>query len=572
MSWWNSETPTAPSLSSRNASPSRRAKRRASVRHRPENNGHVIELVDDDSDEDDNDASEKAAAAAKRRRSKQVAARSTLNDHVPPSHAGPSVIDDSPMPSSLNIHPYLDETLFRTRFAAAPVTPASGGTPSSESPTATQPHRHPDTTDRPIRRYDWERSSSLSSLRSDGSSCSSRPLKDSSPTKHGLKSKKSLRDSGDHRQLDMVDQYMRRLEGMGAADELLAFRRVKAEMQLEQSRSSSKKMLQRARSMGNLGHPSKGLGAFTSDLRKTLDEASLPKQPTYNLVRPHQKREIPALWEPLDSRLHRQQQIEKTVAERKIKLALSRAGPPIPSKLTPSQAAIVDDTLHDPHFQVTVGAEQINAASIRRLRPGQWLNDEVVNCYAQLINLRSSKGDPSDRVHCWNSFFYQKLSDQGYVGANLKRWTKRFKLDIFSLHKMLVPINHNNAHWVCAVVDFRRQRIEYYDSMHDSGSRMRVFQNLRDYLKAEHKEKKGTVLNLSGWTDAFNPGSPKQDNVNDCGVFACQTLEMASRGRDLIDSKFEFKQSNMPFFRRLMIVEIASGELAQRPWSRLAGA
>lgn len=504
---------------------------------------------------------------AKRRRSKQVAARSALNDHVLPSNAGSSVMDDHPVSCGFNIHPYLDQTLFRTRFAVAPFAPVPGGAPSGTSTTAIEPHRHPDTTDRPIRRYAWERPSSLSSSKGDVSSRSSRPIKDSSPVKHGFKSKKNLRDSGDQSQLGMVDQYMRRLEGMGADDELIAFQRVKAVMQSQQPRSYSKRTIPRARSMGNLRASSKGLGAFTADMRKTLDEASSPRQPTYNLVRPHQKREIPALWEPLDSPLHRQQQIEKTVAERKIKLALSRAGPPIPNKLTPSQDAIVNDTLHDPHFQVTVGAEQINASSIRRLQPGQWLNDEVVNCYAQLINLRASKGDPNDRVHCWNSFFYQKLSDQGYIGANLKRWTKRFKLDIFSLHKMLVPINHNNAHWVCAVVDFRRKRIEYYDSMQDSGSRIRVFQNLRDYLKAEHKEKKGTALDLSDWTDAFNPGSPKQDNVNDCGVFACQTLEMAARGRDLINSKFEFKQSNMTFFRRLMIVEIASGELAKRPWA-----
>ncbi|CAK9783544.1 unnamed protein product [Cutaneotrichosporon oleaginosum] len=340
--------------------------------------------------------------------------------------------------------------------------------------------------------------------------------------------------------------------------------------------------LHRARSTGQSAGSSKGLGAFTSDMRKTLDEASAPRQSSvgifrmlwlmaqFTLVRPHQKRDIPALWEPLDSPLHRRQQIEKVVTEGKIKIALARAGPPIPSKLAPSQDVIADDTLRDPHFQANVGAEQINATSIRRLRPGQWLNDEVVNCYAQLINARTAKGDHSDRVHCWNSFFYQKLSEQGYVGANLKRWTKRFKLDIFTLHKMLIPINHNNAHWVCAVVDFRRKRIEYYDSMHDSGRRMQVFQNLRDYLKAEHKEKKGTALDLSAWTDAYNPGTPKQDNVNDCGVFACQTLEAAGRGRDLIGSKFEFKQSNMSFFRRLMIVEIASGELAQRPWARPA--
>lgn len=61
--------------------------------------------------------------------------------------------------------------------------------------------------------------------------------------------------------------------------------------------------------------------------------------------------------------------------------------------------------------------------------------------------------------------------------------------------------------------------------------------------------------------------TPRQDNSSDCGVFACQTLEMAARGRDLVAGKFEFNSSNMPFFRRLMIVEIASGQMAQRPWA-----
>jgi hypothetical protein len=62
--------------------------------------------------------------------------------------------------------------------------------------------------------------------------------------------------------------------------------------------------------MGHLGSASKGLGAFTTDMRKTLDEASESRKPTvsflesilltvqYNLVRPIQKRAIPVSWEP----------------------------------------------------------------------------------------------------------------------------------------------------------------------------------------------------------------------------------------------------------------------------------
>lgn len=30
---------------------------------------------------------------------------------------------------------------------------------------------------------------------------------------------------------------------------------------------------------------------------------------------------------------------------------------------------------------------------------------------------------------------------------------------------MIVPMNLGNQHWVCAAINFRRKRIEYYDSL-----------------------------------------------------------------------------------------------------------
>ena len=51
-------------------------------------------------------------------------------------------------------------------------------------------------------------------------------------------------------------------------------------------------------------------------------------------------------------------------------------------------------------------------------------------------------------------------------------------------------------------------------------------------------------------------------------MFACQTMEALARGKDLTTKdQFEFGAGDMPFFRKLMIVEIASGELANRVWS-----
>jgi len=50
-------------------------------------------------------------------------------------------------------------------------------------------------------------------------------------------------------------------------------------------------------------------------------------------------------------------------------------------------------------------------------------------------------------------------------------------------------------------------------------------------------------------------------------VFTCQTLETIARGKDLIPKgAFKFSGRNMPFFRQLMVIEIASGKLSERPW------
>lgn len=91
----------------------------------------------------------------------------------------------------------------------------------------------------------------------------------------------------------------------------------------------------------------------------------------------------------------------------------------------------------------------------------------------ELINARAK--EQGEKVLAMNTFFYQKLSEQGYAKANLKRWTKRMKVDIFSLDKFLVPINIGNMHWTCAVVDFQKKRIEYFDSLPDNGHRKTVF-------------------------------------------------------------------------------------------------
>ncbi|KAG1715794.1 hypothetical protein ID866_1370 [Astraeus odoratus] len=207
-----------------------------------------------------------------------------------------------------------------------------------------------------------------------------------------------------------------------------------------------------------------------------------------------------------------------------------------------------------------IAREQVSDIDLSRLRPSQWLNDEIINFYGAMILSRSETCRQKPRangiahqktldVHYFSTFFWTKLVNEGYERARLAKWTK--KLDIFAKDVVLIPVNHNNSHWTGAAINFRRKRIESYDSM--NLDRQLVFEKLHQYLDLEHRNKKGRPFDFTGWVDYDPEDTPQQENGYDCGVFTCQFMESLSRG----EQPFKFTQRDMAYFRKRMIWEIA---------------
>jgi sentrin-specific protease 1 len=81
--------------------------------------------------------------------------------------------------------------------------------------------------------------------------------------------------------------------------------------------------------------------------------------------------------------------------------------------------------------------EQVSDVDISRLKPGQWLNDEIINFYGAMILARSESnkenaqvngkagGSVSLDVHYFSSFFWAKLTKEGYQQGRLAKWTKK---------------------------------------------------------------------------------------------------------------------------------------------------
>lgn len=179
-----------------------------------------------------------------------------------------------------------------------------------------------------------------------------------------------------------------------------------------------------------------------------------------------------------------------------------------------------------------------------------WLNDEVINFYMELIRDRSEECDHLPKVYSMNTFFVGKLLQMGHSGV--RRWTR--KVDIFNVDIIPVPVHVGGVHWCMAIIHMTNRTIKYYDSMgHPNNA---VLDALEQYLKDESMDKKKKPFDMSDWSFECVRDCPQQRNGSDCGVFSCMFAEFLT-----LNSKVSFDQQHMQYFRRKMVFEIVAGKL-----------
>lgn len=192
----------------------------------------------------------------------------------------------------------------------------------------------------------------------------------------------------------------------------------------------------------------------------------------------------------------------------------------------------------------------ITRKDLQTLSHLNWLNDEVINFYMNLLVERSKRPDlPS--AYTFNTFFFPKLRSAGF--SAVRRWTK--KVDIFSHDILLVPV-HLGVHWCLSVVDFRKRSIFYFDSM--GGKDDEACRTLLKYLKQESEDKRGVQFDTSDWILHSKKTNeiPQQMNGSDCGMFTCKYAEYITKDRPIT-----FTQKHMPYFRKRMVWEILNRKL-----------
>uniref|UniRef100_A0A9J8A0K7 Ubiquitin-like protease family profile domain-containing protein n=1 Tax=Cyprinus carpio carpio TaxID=630221 RepID=A0A9J8A0K7_CYPCA len=159
--------------------------------------------------------------------------------------------------------------------------------------------------------------------------------------------------------------------------------------------------------------------------------------------------------------------------------------------------------LQDPNLVISkVFKLCITQGDFATLKEGCWLNDKVINFYLSLLMKRNRDQLGSLKVFSFSTFFYSKLqSGEGH--AVVKNWTKTQDLFLFDL--VFVPL-HLSMHWALAVIDFKSQTIQCYDSM-----------------------------------------GQRHDDI----FFVCKYADFLSQGKPLT-----FRKCDIPVFRKIMVWEI----------------
>jgi hypothetical protein len=222
-------------------------------------------------------------------------------------------------------------------------------------------------------------------------------------------------------------------------------------------------------------------------------------------------------------------------------------------------------------------AVTVTSRDLRRLRPGEYLNDVLIEFYLRYLLLERMSAEQRKRIHVFNSYFYDKISNgwkpnnDGKCYAEVARWTKN--VDVFTKDLIIIPVNEN-AHWhlmvacfigdLCADAppptaaasgdadnasqthgqDAAPQRLPRtpcllrLDSLGMAPGK--EFMILRDYFAREFMDKRPGELTAGELQKRFSLESlvgvtvraPEQDNVFDCGLFLLHYAEQLCMGLD----------------------------------------
>uniref|UniRef100_A0A7S3Z146 Ubiquitin-like protease family profile domain-containing protein n=1 Tax=Lotharella globosa TaxID=91324 RepID=A0A7S3Z146_9EUKA len=182
---------------------------------------------------------------------------------------------------------------------------------------------------------------------------------------------------------------------------------------------------------------------------------------------------------------------------------------------------------------------EITEEDLERLKPGEFLNDTLIDFYMKYLFFDILDDLQRIKVHFFSCFFITKYSETSadVRYERVRKWTKN--MDVFKKDYLLVPKNEN-LHWSLYIICFpglvakasrannskRKPCILYLDSLLHRGGSRATSKLLRSYLSEEYSYKRGKEISFDSKNfPTYELHVPQQKNFSDCGLYLLQYAE-----------------------------------------------
>ena len=202
---------------------------------------------------------------------------------------------------------------------------------------------------------------------------------------------------------------------------------------------------------------------------------------------------------------------------------------------------------------------RITLETFQRLRPGIWLNDEIINYYFQLLQ------DKDPNAWYLSTFFMPTLvnAESGYNYKNVRRWSQgrtrsNRHINLLQLTRMYIPINHSNLHWTLIVVDIPGKNILHLDSLLPRRYGEEYCKSILQYIQDETADKQQIPIEVAQWTITMGTTQPQQENEVDCGMYVIMYADCLHHNIPLR----LIEAGHIPILRQLVAISIYEDKVA----------
>ena len=200
------------------------------------------------------------------------------------------------------------------------------------------------------------------------------------------------------------------------------------------------------------------------------------------------------------------------------------------------------------NFVCRWGSLSIDKRDMRILLSEEWLNDNIMNMFLCIITrslgyqfLDGPEGRiPFPECIVVNTFLYKALfmPDGQVDSVKVARWFNH--ADISEVHRIAVPINLEDVHWIGVVIDTREHRLHICDSSAVPSRRTElhagIAKRILSFYEALCRVKGRTTCTRSEWLIYYNSQCilQQQNDGNSCGVWVLFNLLFLMQGKEVV--------------------------------------